>query len=165
MGRNSRGKLVSLLYQLYIYNILVIIRGGGIGYTDRFCPGSTVCPRNSDPFYIIVLIIDGCSFHDAHTWNKSGISICWRHLVTSIESSNPIFLFGKRPCLHHTCATWNEQPSNIKTMKSRILYPLYWQLFERVCFALVPPTAWLILKPVVLTYAWNTKTQGTYIRL
>ena len=29
MGRNSRGKLVSLLYQLYIYNILVIIRGGG----------------------------------------------------------------------------------------------------------------------------------------
>ena len=24
--------------------------------------------------------------------------------------------FGKRPCLHHTCTTWNEQPSNIKTM-------------------------------------------------
>ena len=23
---------------------------------------------------------------------------------------------GKRPCLHHTCATWNEQPSYIKTM-------------------------------------------------
>ena len=36
-------------------------------------------------------IIDGCSFHYAHTWKKSGISICWRHLVTSKESSNPIF--------------------------------------------------------------------------
>ena len=41
----------------------------------------------------------------------------WRHLVTSKESSNPILLFGKRPCLHHTCATWNEQPASIKTMK------------------------------------------------
>ena len=26
------------------------------------------------------------------------------------------FLFGKRPCLHHTCAMLNEQTSNIKTM-------------------------------------------------
>ena len=26
------------------------------------------------------------------------------------------FFFGKRPCFHHSCATWNEQPSNIKTM-------------------------------------------------
>ena len=24
------------------------------------------------------------------------------------------FFFEKWPCLHHTCATWNEQPSNIK---------------------------------------------------
>ena len=60
-------------------------------------------------------IIDGCSLNYAHTWSKSGLSICWRHLVTSKESSNPFF-FGKRPCLHHTCATLNEQPSNIKTM-------------------------------------------------
>ena len=63
----------------------------------------------------MVFIIDGCSFHYAHTWSKAGISICWRHLVTSKRLSNPIF-FGKRPCFHHTCATWNEQPSNIKTM-------------------------------------------------
>ena len=26
------------------------------------------------------------------------------------------FFFGKRPCFHHSCATWNEQTSNIKTM-------------------------------------------------
>ena len=56
------------------------------------------------------------TMHNAHIWCKSGISICWRHLVTSKESSNPIFFFGRRPCLHHTCATWDEQPSNIKTM-------------------------------------------------
>ena len=24
------------------------------------------------------------------------------------------FFFGKRPCFHHSCATWNEQPSSIK---------------------------------------------------
>ena len=27
------------------------------------------------------------------------------------------FFFEKRPCLHHTCATCNEQPSNIKAMQ------------------------------------------------
>ena len=64
----------------------------------------------------MVFIIDGCSFLYAHTWSKSGIPICWRHLVTSKESSNPIFFLGKRPCFHHSCATWNEQTSNIKTM-------------------------------------------------
>ena len=26
------------------------------------------------------------------------------------------FFFGKRAGFHHSCATWNEQPSNIKTM-------------------------------------------------
>ena len=44
---------------------------------------------------IMVFILDGCSFHYAHTWSKSGISICWRHLVTSKESSNPIFFSEK----------------------------------------------------------------------
>ena len=64
----------------------------------------------------MVFILDGCSFHYAHTWSKSDNSICWRHLVTSKESSNPIFFLGKRPYFHHSCATWNEQPSNVKTM-------------------------------------------------
>ena len=61
---------------------------------------------------IAVFILDGCSFHYAHTWNKSSISICWRHLVTCKER----IFFRKRPCFHYLCATWNEQPSNIKTM-------------------------------------------------
>ena len=34
--------------------------------------------------------LDGCSFCYAHIWSKSGISICWKHLVTSKESSNSI---------------------------------------------------------------------------
>ena len=36
--------------------------------------------------------LDGCSFDYAHTWSKSGFSFCWRHLVTSKESSNRVFL-------------------------------------------------------------------------
>ena len=32
--------------------------------------------------------LDGCKFRYAHIWSKSGILICWRHLVTSKESSN-----------------------------------------------------------------------------
>ena len=48
------------------------------------------------------------------------ISICWSHLVTSKESSNPIF-FSVRPCFHHSCGTWNEQPSSIKPWFVRII--------------------------------------------
>ena len=35
-----------------------------------------------------VFIFDCCSFHYAHVWSKPGISICWRHSVTSKKSSN-----------------------------------------------------------------------------
>ena len=45
--------------------------------------------------HIMVFILDGCSFDYAHTWRQLGISICWRHLVTSKESSNPIFFSEK----------------------------------------------------------------------
>ena len=71
--------------------------------------------RIHNPAVIMGFILDGCSFHYAYKWRKSGISICWRHLVTSKESSNPIF-FRKRPCFHHSCAKWKEQQSNIKTI-------------------------------------------------
>ena len=37
----------------------------------------------------MVLKIDGSSEQGAHIWNKSGISMCWWHLVTPKESSNP----------------------------------------------------------------------------
>ena len=43
----------------------------------------------------MVFIFDGCSFLYAHIWSNSAVSICWRHLVTSKESSNPIFLSEK----------------------------------------------------------------------
>ena len=60
-------------------------------------------------------ILDGCSFYYAHIWSKSGISICWRHLVTSEESSNQIFFRGKKTFFHHTCSC-SELPSYISTM-------------------------------------------------
>ena len=41
----------------------------------------------------MVFIIDGCSFHYAHTWCKSGFSICSKHLVTSKESLTSIYFF------------------------------------------------------------------------
>ena len=43
----------------------------------------------------MVFILDDCSFHVAHIWSKQGILICWRHLVKSKESLNPIFFLGK----------------------------------------------------------------------
>ena len=62
-----------------------------------------------------VLILDGSSEHGAHIWSKSGISICWRHLVTSRDSSC-IFFSQKSPILLHTCETWPELPSYISSM-------------------------------------------------
>ena len=55
---------------------------------------SIECESQDLPWFFI---IDGCSFNYAHTWSKSGFSICSRHLVTSKESLNSIF-FRKRPC-------------------------------------------------------------------
>ena len=49
--------------------------------------------------YFMVFIIDGCSFYHAHTWSKSGFSICSRHLVTSKESLNSIF-FSKKDLVY-----------------------------------------------------------------
>ena len=80
----------------------------------------------------MVFILDGWSFYYADIWSKKGISICWRHLVTSKESSNPIFFLGKWPCLHHTCATWNEQPSNIKTMIWCVSMSQWWNICNEV---------------------------------
>ena len=85
---------------------------------DMYAPG---VHKASELGNIMVSILDGCSFHYAHTWSKSDMSIYWRHVVTSKESSNSIF-FEKSPCLHHTCATWNEQPSNIKTMVTTLFF-------------------------------------------
>ena len=51
----------------------------------------------------------------AHIWSKLGISICWRHLVTSTVSSNSIFFLRKRSILLHTCS---KLPSYISTMIS-----------------------------------------------
>ena len=44
---------------------------------------------------IMVFILDGCSFHYAHIWSKSGISICLGHLDTAKESSNSILFLKK----------------------------------------------------------------------
>ena len=65
--------------------------------------------------YFMVLTLDGSSEHGANIWSKSGIAICWRHLVTSYESSNPIFFLEKTYFLHK-CATSSELPSNVSTM-------------------------------------------------
>ena len=54
----------------------------------------------SSPFSLLfstmVLVSYGSSEHGKHMWSESGISICWRHLVTS---SNPKF------CSEKTCFT------------------------------------------------------------
>ena len=62
----------------------------------------------------MVFIVNDCYDHYAHIWSRSGVSNCWRHLVTSKKSSNPFFR-RKRPLLHHTCATCSELPSYLST--------------------------------------------------
>ena len=64
----------------------------------------------------LFFIRDGCSFHYANIWSKSGMSICWRHLVRSKESSNAKNNFGKG-IFRHTCVTCSELPSCISTME------------------------------------------------
>ena len=63
----------------------------------------------------MVLILNSSEEH-GHIWSKSGFSICWRHWVTSKESSNPIFFSRKLPSLLHTYAICSELPSYISTM-------------------------------------------------
>ena len=67
----------------------------------------------------MLLILDGSSEHGAHIWNLSGIAIFERHLVTSKESSNPIFL-SENTFLLHICATCSDQPSYISAMESMV---------------------------------------------
>ena len=47
----------------------------------------------------MVFILDGCSFHYAHLWGKSGISICWRHLIV-IKRVVKFVFSQKLPFLH-----------------------------------------------------------------
>ena len=51
-----------------------------------------LCWSDSVKPCVMVFRLDGCSFDYAHSWSKSGFSICRRHLVTSKESSNRVFL-------------------------------------------------------------------------
>ena len=67
--------------------------------------------KQTNPWY---LYLDGNSGNGAHIWYKSGISMFWKHLITSKES-NPIFFSG-RPILLHMFATCSELPSFISTM-------------------------------------------------
>ena len=67
-----------------------------------------------DEFLDHDFILDGCSFHYAHIWSKSGISICLRHFVASKESSNLREKIVKD--LFYTCARCVEVPSYISTM-------------------------------------------------
>ena len=52
-----------------------------------------------------------------HTWSKSGISICWRDLVTLKESSHPIFSSEKDLVYIIHAQREMRKPSNIDTMQ------------------------------------------------
>ena len=69
-------------YALKIRKVIICTNKGlGVNRNLLTWPGS-----------LMVCRLDCCSFDYAHTWSKSGFSICWRHLVTSKESSNRVFL-------------------------------------------------------------------------
>ena len=78
----------------------------------------------------MVLLLDCNSDKCAHVWSNlcylHGFYIRW--LIERVVKSD--FIFGKIPCFHHSCATLNEQPSNIKTKEVNIpryisLYPSF----------------------------------------
>ena len=73
------------------FEIFFYIRCSGSG-SGQSPTGSTTLSHISS--LCMLLTLAGSSEHGALIWSKSVISICWRHLVTSKESSNPIF-FGK----------------------------------------------------------------------
>ena len=53
------------------------------------------------------------------TMRTHGVNQAFRFVkgILLYQKSRQIrFFFGKRPCFHLSCATWNEQPSNMKTM-------------------------------------------------
>ena len=71
---------------LLMWRLVWHSEGGFIGTLSPVCVTAELISN--------VLILNGCSEHGARIWSKSGISICWRHMVTSTESSNPDLFFG-----------------------------------------------------------------------
>ena len=72
----------------------------------------------------MVPILDGSSERGALIWSKSGISIFWRHSVTSTLSSNPEKI-RQIPILLYMCTTCPELPSYISTMIINILLCIF----------------------------------------
>ena len=87
------------------YLTLLVEGGGRVKISDSSSSSfiQSFCTVENDVNYTStkMVLIKACFlirrllFYYAHIWSKSGISMCWGHLVTSKESSNLIF-FRKR---------------------------------------------------------------------
>ena len=62
----------------------------------------------------MVLILDGNSEIDAHVRSNFCYLICWR--LIRFKAATKRFFSRKRPILLHSCATFSESPSHIRTM-------------------------------------------------
>ena len=80
-------------------------------------------PTSKAIVQFMVFIWDGCSFYYADILSKSGIffECIWLHR----KSRQILFLFRKRPILHHACATCSKLPSYISTMAQLHLKDLF----------------------------------------
>ena len=58
---------------------------------DRYETRAEPNTRIGQVYWSMVSILEGCSFHYAHIWSKSDISICWRHLATTRRQLRKIF--------------------------------------------------------------------------
>ena len=76
---------VELWYFVYELIQHLAIRGLKI-FSPKTWP--KLSPDRREPPKPMVFISDGWSFYFAHIWSISGISICWKHLVKTKESSN-----------------------------------------------------------------------------
>ena len=116
--RNIPIELNCIEHNIHI-NLCSIICASNTIYTITsakwFVNRTLYAPNQGTMLHVMVFILDGCSFHYAHTWSKTGFSICWRNLVTSKESSNPIF-FSRKNTLFSSFVRI-VKPSNITTMR------------------------------------------------
>ena len=100
-----------------------------------------------------VLILDGSSEHDAHTWSKPGISIYKGiRLHRSTESLSPVLL--------RTCAACSELPSNVPGVSLSSIKYLTGTLYRAACHSqgrnrIFHREGGILIRRVVLVGYWE----------
>ena len=134
------------IYIYYICNICIFLS-----------PGLTYMKA----WYLYYTDTYGSSEHCAHIWSKSGIPICWRHLVTSIELSNQILFFRNDLFYFIPAQTCPELPS----YKSTMLESDNSKAFKLTRKTFLWQTFWIAQNTIGVWWSGENKEQGIIIWL